>query len=81
MGMLVPAATANATVNGTARYVESQLDTTFFNPGEHQETFDTTTVPRFDGSLARQYHKCVAPPPPLQTVGGCSTLVAHVPSA
>lgn len=59
MGMLSPAAadSSNST-NGTARYVQSQLDTTFFNPGEHKETFDSTTDPRFDGYIARQYHKC-----------------------
>ena len=79
MGMLVPAATANATVNGTARYVESQLDTTFFNPGEHKETFDTTTVPRFDGYIARQYHKCVGPPPPSRPAGMCISRLTCLP--
>jgi hypothetical protein len=77
MGMLVPAASANATANGTTRYVESQLDTTFFNPGEHKETFDTTTVPRFDGYIARQYHKCVGPT--LRPACLCTSL-AHSPS-
>ena len=57
MGMLSTASVN--TTNGTTRYVESQLDTTFFNPGEHKETFDSTTDPRFDGYIARQYHKCV----------------------
>ena len=46
--------------NGTnvteGRYVASQLDTTFFNPGEHKESFDQATVPRFDGYIAREYH-------------------------
>jgi hypothetical protein len=60
MGMESPAAAAASnTTNTTAKYVESQLDTTFFNPGEHKETFDSTTSPRFDGFIARQYHKCV----------------------
>ncbi len=42
--------------NVTGRYVASQMDTTFFNPGEHKESFDQYTVPRFDGFIAREYH-------------------------
>ncbi len=63
MGMENQNAVNVTRVNGTntTRYVASQLDTTFFNPGEHKETFDTDTVPRFDGFIARQYHKCVLP--------------------
>jgi hypothetical protein len=47
---------ANGTNVTTARYVASQMDTTFFNPGEHKESFDQFTVPRFDGYIAREYH-------------------------
>jgi uncharacterized membrane protein YgcG len=62
MGMSNDASTTSVTTypNGTnvttARYVASQMDTTFFNPGEHKESFDQFTSPRFDGYIAREYH-------------------------
>jgi len=46
----------NGTNVTTGRYVASQMDTTFFNPGEHKESFDQATVPRFDGYIAKEYH-------------------------
>ena len=46
----------NGTNVTTGRYVASQMDTTFFNPGEHKESFDQSTVPRFDGYIAKEYH-------------------------
>ncbi len=60
MGMEPPAQASVTTLangtNVTGRYVSSQMDTTFFNPGEHKESFDQNTAPRFDGYIARQYH-------------------------
>ena len=47
---------ANGSTVTTGRYVASQMDTTFFNPGEHKESFDQATVPRFDGYIAKEYH-------------------------
>ena len=47
---------ANGSTVTTGRYVASQMDTTYFNPGEHKESFDQSTVPRFDGYIAKEYH-------------------------